>query len=128
QTFWISLAFVLLAFPMALLLRRALKPLVVMSYALKQLAEGVIIGLAARHLRDGKEQPLARWLDPPADYELLATAATGRLRKGLTLIEAGTSASGLVPQPGPSRGLRAAFSVVLALALVGIVLAVAHGY
>jgi EmrB/QacA subfamily drug resistance transporter len=128
QTFWISLAFVLLAFPMALLLRRALKPQEVRSYALKQLAEGVILGAAARHLRDGDGHAHSRWIDSPSAFELLAKAATGRLQKGLTLIQVGTSASGLVPQAGPSRGLRAAFAVVLVLAFVGVVLAVAHGY
>ena len=43
-------------------------------------------------------------------------------------MQAGTSASGLVPQAGPSRVLRAAFAVVLLLALLGVGLAVAHGY
>jgi predicted MFS family arabinose efflux permease len=128
ETFWVSLIFVLPALPMALLLRRALKPQVVRSYALKQLAEGVILGAAARYLRAGRERTISRWIDPAMAFEFLAPAALGRLQKGLTLIQAGTTASGLVPQPGPSRPLRATFVLVLALALVGMVLAVAHGY
>jgi EmrB/QacA subfamily drug resistance transporter len=128
ETFWVSLAFVLPAFPMALLLRRALKPRDVRSYALKQLAEGVILGAAARHIREEKPRAISRRIDPAWAFEFLTAAAVGRLQKGLTLIQAGTSASGLVPQPRLSRGLRAAFAVVLVLALVGITLAVAHGY
>jgi EmrB/QacA subfamily drug resistance transporter len=136
DTFWISLGFVLLAFPMALTLRRALKPQVVRSYAVQQLAEGVVLGAAARYLRDGRARtlslppggPPSGRIDTASAFKVLAEAATGRLQKGLTLIQAGTSASGLVPQPGLSRSLRAAFAVVLVLALVGIVLAVAHGY
>jgi EmrB/QacA subfamily drug resistance transporter len=128
DTFWVSLIFVLPAFPMALMLRRALKPQVVRSYALRQLAEGVILGAAARYLRAGSGRSVSRWIDPAMAFEYLASAAVARLQKGLTLIQAGTSASGLVPQPGPSRLLRAAFVVLLVLALVGMVLAVAHGY
>jgi EmrB/QacA subfamily drug resistance transporter len=128
DTFWISLGFVLLAFPMALMLRRALEPQVVRSYGLKQLAEGLVLGAAARYVRDGSARALSGRIDRASAFQSLADAATGRLQKGLTVIQAGTSASGLVPQRGPSRGLRAAFAIVLALALVGIVLAVAHGY
>jgi hypothetical protein len=76
----------------------------------------------------GKDATSSGRIDTASAFKILAEAATGRLQKGLTLIQAGTSASGLVPQPGLSRSLRAAFAVVLVLALVGIVLAVAHGY
>jgi hypothetical protein len=88
----------------------------------------VILGAAARYLHDGTGRALSRWIDSPSAFELLAKAATGRLQKGLTLIQAGTIASGLVPQPGLSRGLRAAFAAVLVVALAGAGLAVAHGY
>jgi len=128
ETFWVSLAFVLPAFPMALLLRRALRPQDVRSYALHQLAEGVILGAAARYLRDRKPRRVSRRVDPNSAFAFLAEAATGRLQKGLTLIHADAGTTGLVPQPGPSRALKAAFAVVLILALVGVVLAVAHGY
>src|SRR5207249_5968290 len=77
QTFWISLAFVLLAFPMALLLRRALKPRDVRAYALKQLAEGVVLGTAARYLRDRRPRTISRRIDPAAAVEFLAEAALG---------------------------------------------------
>src|SRR5438309_873300 len=94
ETFWVSLIFVLPAFPMALMLRRALKPQVVRSYALKQLAEGVILGAAARYLRAGSGRAVSRFIDPAMAFEFLASAAVARLQKGLTLIQAGTSASG----------------------------------
>jgi hypothetical protein len=76
----------------------------------------------------GKDATSSGRIDTVSAFKVLAEAATGRLQKGLTLIQAGTSASGLVPQQGLSRGLRAVFAVVLVLALAGIVLTVAHGY
>src|SRR5205807_10113455 len=82
QTFWVSLAFVLLAFPMALLLGRALEPSVVRSYALKQLGDGVILGAAARYLRDRGGHARSRPIDSPSVVEVLARAATGPLQKG----------------------------------------------
>ena len=113
ETFWISLAFVLPAFPMALLLRRALKPRDVRSYALKQLAEGVILGTAARYLRDRRPRTISRRIDPASAFEFLAEAALGRLQRGLAVIQGGAGAGALVPQPGFSRGLGPALVVVI---------------
>lgn len=122
DAFWVTAGLSLVCFPMALLLRRALRPSVVRGYALKQLAEGIILGAAARRLRDGEPAGL------DADYESLSGAADSRLRRGLQVLRAGTNASGLVPQPALSLVLKAAFVVLMIVALTGTVLTVAHGY
>src|SRR5215472_11616722 len=119
DTFWVTAGLSLICFPMALLLRRSLRPEAVRAYALRQLAEGVILGAAVRRL-DGR-------LGPSANRELLASGARARLQRGFTILRAGTTASGLVPQAPISPALWAVFAVLLAAALVGSVLVVLHG-
>jgi EmrB/QacA subfamily drug resistance transporter len=119
DTFWVTVGLSLICFPMALLLRRSLRPEVVRAYALRQLAEGVILGAAVRRL-DGR-------LGPRANRELLVGGARARLQRGFTILRAGTTASGLVPQAPISPVLWAVFAVLLVAALVGSVLVVLHG-
>jgi MFS family permease len=119
DTFWVTVGLSLICFPMALLLRRSLRPEAVRAYALRQLAEGVILGAAVRRL-NGR-------LGPGANQELLAGGARARLQRGFTILRAGTSASGLVPQAPVSLALWALFAVLLVAALVGSVLVVLHG-
>jgi EmrB/QacA subfamily drug resistance transporter len=119
DTFWVTVGLSLICFPLALLLRRSLRPDAVRAYALRQLAEGVILGAAARRL-DGR-------LAPHASRELLAGGARSRLERGFTILRAGTSASGLVPQSPLSPVLWVLFVVLLLAALAGSVLAVLHG-
>jgi EmrB/QacA subfamily drug resistance transporter len=119
DTFWVTAGLSLICFPMALLLRRSLRPEAVRAYALRQLAEGVILGAAVRRL-DGR-------LGPIVNRELLAGGARARLQRGFTILRAGTRASGLVPQAPISPALWVLFVVLLVAALVGSVLVVLHG-
>ncbi|HYW24865.1 MAG TPA: DHA2 family efflux MFS transporter permease subunit [Terriglobales bacterium] len=119
DTFWVTAGLSLICFPMALLLRRSLRPETVRAYALRQLAEGVILGAAATRL-DGR-------VGPEANRELLAGGARSRLQRGFAILRAGTSASGLVPQAPISRVLWVVFAVLLVASLVGSVLVVLHG-
>ncbi len=132
DTFWLMAGMTLLCFPMALLLRRPLRPAAVRAFALRQLTEGVILGAAARRVGANGSSAHGNGLRPlvasPSAYEVLAGAARGRLRKGLAIIRGGTNAAGLVPQPPLSLRIRIFFVVVLVAALVGTTLAVAHGY
>ncbi|HKF76694.1 MAG TPA: MDR family MFS transporter [Candidatus Dormibacteraeota bacterium] len=128
DTFWVSLGLTALAFPLTILLRRALRPPEVRAYAMRQLAEGVVLGAAARHLREGSRTGLSWRVDPAAAAQVLGGAALARLRKGQTLLRAGTAASGLVPRPGPSLATRVSFAVVAAVALVVMGMATVHGY
>jgi EmrB/QacA subfamily drug resistance transporter len=132
DTFWLMAGLTLLCFPMALLLRRPLRPAVVRAFGLRQLTEGVILGAAARRLGAGGAGTRSNGLRPrtilPVAYEALAEAAQGRLKRGLAIVRGGTNASGLVPQPPLSLTVRIFFVVLLVAALVGTALAVAHGY
>lgn len=132
DTFWVTTGLALICFPMALLLRRPLKPAVLRAFALRQLAEGVIFGAAARRLRASEPLTASNGrlpkVDPQAAFPVLAGVAKGRLNKGLTILRAGTNSAGLVPQPPLSLAVRTGFVVLLIAALIGTVLAVAHGY
>jgi hypothetical protein len=128
DTLWVTVGLVALAFPMTILLRRALRPQEVRSYALRQLAEGVVLGAAARHLRGGSASGLSRRIDPTAAVQVLSAAALARLNRGQTLLRAGTGATGLVPQRGLSVGRRLSFGLVTVLAVIALGAAVAHGY
>ena len=133
DTFWLMAGMTLLCFPMALLLRRPLRPAVVRAFGLRQLTEGVILGAAARRLgangvAASSSNGLRRKTASQAAYEVLAGAAQGRLKRGLAIIRGGTNAAGLVPQPALSLTIRVFFVVLLVAALVGTALAVAHGY
>jgi EmrB/QacA subfamily drug resistance transporter len=130
DTFWVAAGLSLFAFPMALLLRRPLRPEAVRAFAMRQLGEGIILGAAAR--RFAARPPRANGAAPRSDRQaagrLLAEVASARLRRGLTLVRPGVSTAGLVPQPRLSAGLRALFVVVLVASLVGTALLVSHGY
>jgi EmrB/QacA subfamily drug resistance transporter len=119
DTFWVTVGLSLICFPMALLLRRSLRPEAVRAYALRQLAEGVLLGTAARRL-DGA-------LPRHASRGRLVGGARSRLERGFTLLDAGTRASGLVPQAPVSPALWVLFAVMLVAALIGSVVAVLHG-
>jgi EmrB/QacA subfamily drug resistance transporter len=119
DTFWVTAGLSLICFPLALLLRRSLRPEAVRAYALRQLAEGVILGAAARRL-NGR-------LAAGTNRELVAGGARRRLQRGFTILRAGTSASGLVPQAPIAPALWALFAVLMVVALVGTVLLVLHG-
>jgi hypothetical protein len=119
DTFWVTVGLSLICFPMALLLRRSLRPEAVRAYALRQLAEGVILGSAATRLNGS--------LPPHASRERLIDGARSRLERGFTLLRSGTRASGLVPQAPLSPALWVLFAVLLVAALIGSVVAVLHG-
>jgi hypothetical protein len=135
DTFWVTVGLSLICFPMALLLRRPPRPQAVRAYALRQLAEGVILGAAARRLAARAANGSAPNGHRPAPAlraenagEVLAGGARSRLDRGLALLRPGSSASGIVPQ-APLRPLVwALFAVLMAAALAGSVLAVLHGY
>ncbi|HXM55872.1 MAG TPA: MDR family MFS transporter [Candidatus Dormibacteraeota bacterium] len=127
NTFWVTVGLSLICFPMALLLRRSLRPQAVRAYALRQLAEGVILGAAARRLsRRGLPSPAS--VDPDAARAVLAGSARSRLERGFLLLRSGTNASGLVPQAPLSPVVWTLFVVGTAIALAGTVVAVLHGY
>jgi EmrB/QacA subfamily drug resistance transporter len=129
ETFWVGAGLVVIAFPMTLLLRRALTPEAVRSYAIRQASEGIVLGMAALKLRDGRSNgSFLAGVDRPAVFKVFAGAAMARLQKAMTLLKAGTNASGLVPQPGLSLGRRVAFVVVLVAAVTASLLAIVHGY
>jgi EmrB/QacA subfamily drug resistance transporter len=130
DTFWVMVGLSLICFPMALLLRRSLRPQAVRAYALRQLAEGVILGAAARRLATRGRRGAENGSRPRTglDAELLAGGARSRLERGLRLIQSGTNASGLVPQAPLSPLVWTLFGTLMIAALVGTVLAVLHGY
>jgi EmrB/QacA subfamily drug resistance transporter len=128
NTFWVTVGLSLICFPMALLLRRSLRPQAVRAYALRQLAEGVILGAAARRLGRRGLPPASVDLDPAAAREAFAGSARTRLERGFLILRAGTNASGLVPQAPLSPLVWTLFAVVMALALVGTIVAILHGY
>ena len=127
DTLWVSAGLIVLAFPLTILLRRALQPQEVRRYALRQLAEGFVLGAAARRLRRALPSPRQE-LEPERAVPVLSQAATVRLRTGQTLLRAGTAAAGLVPQRGPGLVARLSFAVVAVVAVGLMVMAVAHGY
>ena len=132
DTFWMMAGLTLLCFPMALLLRRPLGPAAVRAFGLRQLSEGVILGAAARRVGSTGSSAGSNGLRPKVAsqtaFEVLAALAGGRLQRGLAILRGGTSTAGLVPQPSLSLIVRIFFVLMLAAALVGMVLAVAHGY
>jgi hypothetical protein len=129
DTFWVSVGFVVIAFPMTLLLRRALTPGAVRSYAVRQASEGIVLGMAALRLREGGLKGSAAGnLDAGQAFRVFAEAAMARLQRAVTLLKAGTYASGLVPQPGLSLPRRVAFVVLLVAALVASAASIVHGY
>jgi EmrB/QacA subfamily drug resistance transporter len=125
DAFWVSAGLVALAFPLTILLGRALRPQEVRSYALRQLAEGIVLGAAARRLRAAL--PSSR-VEPRSALPVLSQAALSRLRLGQTLLRVGTAAGGLVPQRGPGLVARLSFAVLVVAAVVAMVAATAHGY
>ncbi len=127
DTFWVALGLSMLCFPMALLLRRAMRPEEVKAYALKRFAEGVVLTLAARRLRANDLGHLGPRVDPTA-VRSVSTAAATRLQQAAVLLKAGTAASGLVPQPQLSPLRRMGVGVVAAAAVVCMALAIGHGY
>lgn len=132
DTFWMMAGLTLLCFPMALLLRRPLTPAAVRAFGLRQLTEGVILGAAARRVGSSGSPAGSNGLRPKVAsqtaFEVLSASARGRLQRGLAILRGGTNAAGLVPQPSLSLMIRIIFVVVTAAALVGMALAVAHGY
>jgi len=132
DTFWVMAGLTLLCFPMALLLRRPLTPAAVRAYGLRQLTEGVILGAAARRVGSMgsslTSNGLRRTVSSQTAFEVLAASARGRLQRGLAILRGGSGAGGQVPQPALSPIIRLFFVVVMAAALVGMVLAVGHGY
>lgn len=128
DAFWVGAALIVLAFPMTLLLRRALAPAVVRSYGIRQASEGIVLGLAALHLRDGRLNGAAAGLDPTQAFRILAAGAMTRLQRGLTLLKMGTNAAGLVPQPGVSRARRTSFGVLMVVAVALGAAAIVRGY
>jgi EmrB/QacA subfamily drug resistance transporter len=125
DTFWVTVGLSLVCFPMALLLRRSLRPDTVRAFGMRQLAEGVILGAAARRL--ARPSGIAS-VDPAAARAVLSRGARSRLERGFQVLRAGTGASGLVPQAPLSAATWTLFAIVLVAALIGTVLAVLHGY
>jgi EmrB/QacA subfamily drug resistance transporter len=127
DTFWVALGLSMLCFPIALLLRRAMRPDEVKAYALKRFAEGVVLALAVRRLRMGgfdRPEPLAS----PAATRSVSVAATTRLQEAAALLKAGTVASGLVPQPRLSPLRRIGVGAIAVAAVTCMVFAIGRGY
>ena len=128
QTFWFTVGVMLLGFPAAVMLGRALRTEEVRSYATEQLKDGFVLGMAARRVRNGPLNGLSQKIDVPAAYQLLATSATRRLQLGTQLMQMGASASGLVPHRGFSP-LRISIAVLFAIAaVIGMAIAAAHAF
>jgi hypothetical protein len=129
DAFWVAAGLTALAFPLTILLRRALRPQEVRSYAMRQLGEGIILGAAARRLREREAEGAPTPRVPPATaLPVLSAAALARLRLGQTLLRAGTAAGGLVPQPGASLAKRVSFAVAAVLAVSVMAAATAYAY
>jgi hypothetical protein len=130
DTFWVAAGLSLVAFPMAVLLRRPLRPEVVRAFALRQLGEGIVLGAAARRLdaRAGARNGTAPRVESRAAQAVLTEGARARLGRGFSMLRAGTNAAGLVPQPPVSPVVRAVFVLTLVAALVGTAVLIAHGY
>jgi EmrB/QacA subfamily drug resistance transporter len=120
QTFWFTAGIMLIGFPAALLLGRALRADEVRAYAMKQLGEGLVLGQAARRMRDGPLNGLTRQIDVPSAYRLLAGSATRRLTQATQMLQMGPSAGGLVPHPGLSSARKALIVLFTMGALVGL--------
>jgi EmrB/QacA subfamily drug resistance transporter len=120
QTFWFTVGIMLIGFPAALLLGRALRADEVRAYAMKQLGEGLVLGQAARRMRDGPLNGLTRQIDVPSAYRLLAGSATRRLTQATQMLQMGPSAGGLVPHPGLSSARKALIVLFTVGALVGL--------
>jgi EmrB/QacA subfamily drug resistance transporter len=125
DTFWVAAGMAVLAFPLTLLLRRARRPEEVRSYALRQLAEGIVLGAAARRLRNAATSPLATAV---AARPVLASAALERLRRGQMLLRAGSAAGGMLPHTRLGLATRLSFGVVTIAAVIATGVAVTHGY
>jgi EmrB/QacA subfamily drug resistance transporter len=128
DTFWVAAGLIALAFPLTVLLRRALRPREVRQYAMRQLTEGIVLGAAARRLRGGGSSERDPGVEPGRAVPVLSQAALARLRRGQTLLRAGTSAGGLVPQPGPGLLTRVSFAVLALAAVAAMIVATTYGY
>lgn len=128
QTFWFTVGIMLLGFPAAVLLGRALRSDEVRSYAVKQLKDGFVLGMAARRIRNGPLNGLSQKIDVPAAYQTLATSATSRLQLGTQLLQMGPSASGLVPHRGFSSLRLMLVGVFSVGAAIGLAIAFAHAF
>lgn len=134
DTFWVTVGLSLICFPMALLLRRSLRPEDVRRFALRQLSEGIILGAAARRLNrvgattSNGAGATGGLRDPEAVREVLAAGARSRLQRGFQVLRSGTNASGLVPQAPLSPVLWVLFAILMVGAVVGTIAALVHGY
>ena len=128
QTFWFTVGIMLLGFPAAILLGRALRPDEVRSYAIRQLKDGFVLGMAARRMRNGPLNGLTRRIDVPAAYQLLASSATQRLQLGTQLMRMGPTGSGLVPHPGFSSVRMLLVALFAIGAVAGLVIASVHAF
>ncbi len=128
QTFWFTVGVMLLGFPAAFLLGRALRADEVRSYAVQQLKDGFVLGMAARRMRDGPLNGLTKRIDVPAAYQLLASSATQRLQLGTRLMRMGPTGSGLIPHPGFSTVRMLLVAVFSIGAVVGLAIASAHAF
>ncbi|MDQ6771783.1 MAG: DHA2 family efflux MFS transporter permease subunit [Candidatus Dormibacteraeota bacterium] len=128
DTFWVAVGLAVIALPVSLLLRKALRPEEIRRYAVRELAQGIVLGAAAREIRKGRIGDLGGRVDPKLSLQILTRAATERLQKGLTVMRLGGAASGMVPQAGLSRPRMVVVAVLLVVAVVASVMAVVHGY
>lgn len=131
DTFWIAAGVVLLGLPLALLLRKALRPDVVRSYGLRQLSQGIVLGSAARWIARNPDALNGRTprlgIKPEQAQQLLARAARARLQTGITIMRMGTNAAGLVPKAPLPGWLVGLVVVVFGAALVGLAICFSHG-
>jgi EmrB/QacA subfamily drug resistance transporter len=128
QTFWFTVGIMLLGFPAALFLGRALRPQEIRTYAMKQFKDGFVLGMAARRVRDGPLNGLTRQIDVSAAYRLLASSATQRLQAAAQLIQMGPNAAGLVPRKALSFGHRVAVGLFAVGAAAGLVISLAQAF
>ena len=128
QTFWFTVGIMLLGFPAALLLGRALRPTEVRERAVKQLRDGFALGLAARGIRDGRLNGFSSQHDSASAFRILATSATKRLQTATQLLQMGPAAGGLVPRTGLPAAQKILVGLFTVAALVGLAITFAHAF
>lgn len=131
DTFWIAAGITVLAFPMALLLRRAQRPEAVRAYGMRQLREALLLGVAAhwvdRRRVSGNGSANGSPALPGLSRQALARAGLTRLESARTILRMGTGAAGLLPQAPLSRTYKVLVVAIAVAALAVMVVLVLHG-
>jgi EmrB/QacA subfamily drug resistance transporter len=131
DTFWIAAGLVLLGIPVAMTLRKALRPEVVRAYGLRQLSQGIVLGAAARWVERRPESVNGHGpglpTEPRRARQVLTEAAGERLQTGMTVLRMGTNAAGLVPTSPLPWWLWSLVALTSVGAVIGLVICFSHG-